>query len=74
MVTYEQLVLAYENLQVLSTFTAGILILIGLVLYAMPVGECASCAHCAKARTERNQPICPLHRIARNKCEDQHRD
>ena len=59
--------------QALTSFVAGVLALVALYLALAPVSECSSCAHCANERKQRAaDPHCPLHRVKRSRCGDQH--
>ena len=59
--------------QTLTTFVAGVLGFVALYLALVPVAECDSCAHCANERRQRAaDPFCPLHRVRRSRCGDQH--
>ena len=75
--TYDELAQAYFALQGLSTFTAGLLIVVGVLLAAMPIGTCDKCAHCRQQRTKSSGrgPVtyCRQHNKSRSECEDEHR-
>ena len=59
--------------QTLTAFVAGVLAFVALYLALAPVNECSSCVHCATERRQRaNDPYCPLHRVKRSRCGDQH--
>ena len=75
--TLEELTVAYQNLQQISTFAAGMLLLVGLYLALAPIGSCDRCAHCKQERVNRTPrgPItyCRQHNRPRSECEQEHR-
>lgn len=62
----------YQELQDAMTLLAGFTLGIGILIRFLPVGECAQCPHCRKARTPSDDPTCPLHKIPRSQCAAQH--
>lgn len=57
------------------TLACGFLLIItGLVLSALPVGECDRCVHCQGERHSRYlRTLCPQHRKPRSECIEEHR-
>jgi hypothetical protein len=62
----------YHELQSAMTLLTGFTIGVGILVRFLPVGECDQCPHCRKARVPVDDPVCPLHKIPRSQCSEQH--